>query len=495
MKLCPLTLLLLMITSPALLAGDYQKETESLIKKFNEFESLSEQKVKHLRFSYSPFQIQKSMSYKFVVRDQFGQDWLFKTGDYASHDGAMIIYRLFTLMGLETPEMHYATFKVDGEELTGSLQKILPLKEGKSRFQYFKLNDVSRDYIARNHALSWLALNHHVHHQQFIYLKEPLASGLEIERVDNSVMWYLLGFDQLSTNYYTPLLGNRSADVGYYSFWLPYLAHEAFQARKENDAFLKSVAWQAEPMEREHRGKSFNLDLESLYRWVLAFSKLPDDFYADFYKRGIQNDYRYMANSSKIALYFFYPENLFYFEQGKFLKDIVKRKNEAPADFKKFYSHLAQVKGIKVTLDEGQDLKNEFARLEKFLDQKIAMEKEMLSKITPELPPQAEIVVDIPYSLYIIASKLFFLPYTPIEKRAPLLLRIKGETSDWVNAQPKLTKAQKEKIANFYRNLDRTKTLLDGFIRQDRIIDFTTNYAWFFEKDKLNFDKFDKGEI
>ena len=98
----------------------------TLIRKFHQLEALEEQGFERLIFGISPTKLSRSMNFKLVLRDQLGRDWLFKAGKSAAADGAVAVHRIFHLFGLETPEIHYKTLRINDEQVEGTLQKLVP---------------------------------------------------------------------------------------------------------------------------------------------------------------------------------------------------------------------------------------------------------------------------------------------------------------------------------------------------------------------------------
>ena len=86
--------LLLLFPWPAL-AGNLPVYTEHQ-KLFREYEKLESLVFEGLTFSPASIEVQKGINFKFVVRDQLGDLWLFK-GGLAARDGAVAMYRFFNL--------------------------------------------------------------------------------------------------------------------------------------------------------------------------------------------------------------------------------------------------------------------------------------------------------------------------------------------------------------------------------------------------------------
>src|SRR5438105_874953 len=93
---------------------------EKLIQKFDENRSLEDRAFDQLVFTPSETKANHSLNFKFVVKDQLEREWLFKAGPAASVDGAVAVYNVYRMFGLETPEIHYKTFRINGHEVRGS---------------------------------------------------------------------------------------------------------------------------------------------------------------------------------------------------------------------------------------------------------------------------------------------------------------------------------------------------------------------------------------
>ena len=100
---------------PSELSAAEKSPMEALRKANAETEKLRDEVFNKLVFRLVESNPLKSKNFKLLVKDQLGRDWIFKAGESAAEDGAVAVYRLFRLFGLETPEIHYKAFKINDE--------------------------------------------------------------------------------------------------------------------------------------------------------------------------------------------------------------------------------------------------------------------------------------------------------------------------------------------------------------------------------------------
>mgnify|MGYP003335179458 FL=1 len=113
---------------------------QELLKNYRTSKTLEDKVFDRLIFRLSERSLDDSINFKFLVYDQLGREWLFKAGPAAAEAGAVAIYELFRIFGLDTPEIHKKTFQVNGQTISGSLQRFVP---NLGSIQKLKLLDMS----------------------------------------------------------------------------------------------------------------------------------------------------------------------------------------------------------------------------------------------------------------------------------------------------------------------------------------------------------------
>lgn len=297
---------------------------------YKKLESVQNEEFQKLVFDISPKQISSSRTFKFVVRDQLGRDWLFKSGPAYSGDGAVAVFRVSQLLGVFSPEIHYKKLLINGVSTYGSLQRVIDNVEGFSG-DWGSLNPAARDYVVKNHLLSWLLANHHIHHDQFLISKDSQS----LIKIDNSVLWALLGYDSLTVEYRSPML-NHVQHAGYYEFWKEHL-----YAGKRFKQLLNENKLEADYID------DFELDLQESLNLAKYASLIPDKFYADFFKPMIKNDLVYASNNEASSIAWLTPAYFINAKKDSFLPKILKRKNSLYRDFEKFYLNIQELRGEK----------------------------------------------------------------------------------------------------------------------------------------------------
>ena len=293
---------------------------KDLVQAFQENEKLENEVFAKLVFTYKKT-FNESASQKFIVEDQLGREWMFKVGDKA-RDGAVAIYRIFKLFDIPTPEIHYLNLDINGESVDGSLQRFVKNFGTLNKFEISALPQSIIDQMVKNNIVSWLTGNHHVHVRQF------LISGSgdkpdQLDRIDNTIEWFLVGRDRLEYDYETPILWERGAR-GYTKFWRRY-----FQGR-------------------------INPDMNEALDFGRFVAELPDDFYVDFYARGVKNGliyfpnvmyerppnartWRDFSNGTVSIPELYHPE-----EKATFIRRILARKNSLGNDIEVYLRGLAK---------------------------------------------------------------------------------------------------------------------------------------------------------
>lgn len=360
----------------------------SVIQAFQDSEKIENEVFSKLVFTYEKV-FNKSATQKFLVKDQLGRKWLFKVGKGAS-DGSTTMYRLFRFLGLETPEIHKVTFNVNGTETFGTLQRFVKNLGDLEKVEYSSLPKNVIDDLVKNNIMSWLTASHHVHFKQFLLAS---STGEEkpdkIYRIDNTIEWFLMGYDQLAYNYTTPVLWHMGG-LGYTTFWRRY-----FQ-------------------------KKLDPDLQKILDWARFISAVPDDFYADFFKDGFQNDLAYFPNTvyeppdkdklrrgppygQRIYPDIYHPE-----DRPQFRGRLLERKKNLGRDVEAYFHELAKFRKAKLNFSPRTDFDAVAKSLIQHLKARDEELKADLAQISA-LPPGRQQVLEPPLSIdgYRIAMALY----------------------------------------------------------------------------------------
>jgi hypothetical protein len=419
--------------------GESGHSFQPLTKKFAELEKLQEDNFQRLVFQPSDKKLNQSAELKFLLRDQLGRDWLFKSEIRGSHDGAIAVHRLNDLFGIEDPEMHYATFTINGEKLKGSLQRFIPNKGGMIEEQYFLLSPEAADFMARTHVFSWLLTNNQLHADQYLILP---SEGREIKglvRVDNSMNWYLLGQDRLDIDYRVPMM-HTFGSVGYLQFWRTYIT------------------------------RTINLDLPGLLSWADFIAHYPDAEYSKFFEAGIANGLKYMGNNGTgdiELLRWQVPELVSSIDAKRFLPLILERKRKLSQDLRPVYEKVAKLRGEKVDWKRGENFGSIQARLLARLDQKIASARADSQALAAAGTPGTQKPLELPISLngYRVLRDYMTDFWMPIPKQLEanrVSLRKLKEFARNAKAAP-----EREALKNAVANFMKVQRLHDMVVRKE----------------------------
>ena len=398
MKMFCLLFFLISILNQNLFAkSEETKLIEQLINKYNEMSLAEDRLFGSLVFSKFNGKQLSSRSYKMILVDQLGRKWLFKGGEASSMDGAVAVYKIYSLFGQETPEIHSVKLMINEEEVEGSLQKFV---DGSENFkgEWGSLSDENRQYILNDHLLSYLTTNHHVFVGQYI-VKNKSDNKLNIYRVDNSINWILLSSDSLSPSYRSPML-NHIPYAGFVEFWKQYLfASPQFISTSEK-------LFQTRIYETH-----FDLNFTQTINLANLASRLPDDFYKKFFDEIIKNNFKYASNNEFTSLGVMAPYEFLKSTPDKnFLEHIVKRKNNLFKDYKSFLKDLSLVTGVPESkMYSDVNMKSAIDKLIKLYQNKIdSMNADQAKIASLNINPVkiTKITSGSPYSLYYILSKV-----------------------------------------------------------------------------------------
>ncbi len=445
-----LYLLLLFVFSLSYSPKSYSATSEKLTKDiaksievFNELENLRKEEMAMLRFENSPIKSNSSRAFKFVVRDQLGRDWLFKAGVSSSMDGAIAVHRISVLLGIESPRTHYRKLEINGQQVTGSLQELIPNVRGFSGNWAF-LNENSRNYVLKNHILSWLLANHHMHPEQFL-MKKNAKSENELVRIDNSINWMLLGSDRLDVEYRSPMM-SQTPFAGYADFWNQYLySGEKFKKLLNEREKVKDTF-----------SVNYDLNLEEAVRLAYYISLLPNEFYKEFFNICIQNNLFFTSNNEAIASAWLTPANFIkYGDKSKFLDMLLARKESLFNDYMNFFKDLKEMRGEKWSPDLSEKSVGRLVdKINEYHQAEISEIKQNIEKLKKnKIENQNNISRPVSLDLYYIMNRLGeSLRFNKKEQFIKLLKEIKEQMLTY-KKKNKL-ESQTTSIENALKNLD-----------------------------------------
>ena len=361
-------------------AADY--DYSPLIALWRRRQALEARHLKLLRFTLSPNQISAGTILKLGLRDQGGEDWIFKVGPVACC-GARTVYELGTLFGWETPEIHHTSVVVNGKSVRGTLQRLVPDAQRivgfvkQTRRGIDRLTPRAWRDLLESQLFGWISVNHHLHIMQFI---GTMSAGrvARVQRIDNTVEWYLVGHDRLDESFMTPILAVRMEHhlLGYGWMW---------------DLFRRGLT---------------QLPLAEVYALACFIAAAPDEIYAERFARGIDNDFDRFANVSTKVLRELVPDLVEAFDTAAFVPTMVARKKELPeAIAALFETELAKL-GQRAGFHDGPSPHEIGERIGHGLEERIAELDARLGRLDPGPPPQQSINAVTSVEAYGIISQV-----------------------------------------------------------------------------------------
>lgn len=419
------------------------KDISKSIDVFSELEALRKEEMGMLRFENSPIKVNSSRAFKFVLRDQLGRDWLFKAGVSSTMDGAVAVHRISLLLGVDSPRTHYRKLEINGQQVTGSLQELIPNVRGFSGNWAF-LNENSRNYVLKNHILSWLLANHHMHPEQFL-MRKNAGSENELVRIDNSINWMLLGSDRLDVEYRSPMM-SQTPFAGYADFWNQYL----YSGPK-----FKKLLSEREKV-KDAFAVNYDLNLDEAIRLAYYISLLPNDFYKEFFAICIQNNLFFTSNNEAIASAWLTPANFIkYGDKSKFLDMLLARKESIFKDYMLFFKDLKEMRGEKWSPDLSEKAMSRLVdKINAYHQLEITEIKQNIEKLKKnKIENQNNIVRPVSLDLYYIMNRLGeSLRFNKKDQFIKLLKEIKEQMLTY-KKNNKL-ESQSEAIDNALKNLE-----------------------------------------
>jgi len=356
---------------------DYQR----LIRLWRRRLALEGQLFERLRFTLSPTQLRCGMTLKLVLRDRFGDDWLFKMGD-AAIDGAEAVYRIGCLFGWETPELHRATLSINGLMVSGTAQPLIADSQDLAVHVFGpnadlrRLTDPVLEYLLTAQLLGWITANHHVHARQFVAAGKGDSID-RVHRIDNTVEWYLVGHDALAADYVTPLLARKMplSKLGYSWLWRSF-RHSVIDL----------------PLARAH----------ALARFIADF---PDEVFVESFLPGIENGFRCFPNIDEMLLSqlssSFLPEG----NKRRFLESLVIRKRRLLKDTEALFDEQLAQRGAEREYRDGPSPRAICEQLCARLETRIEEIERRAAELPRDTSPQKPIHAITSYAAYSVLMR------------------------------------------------------------------------------------------
>ncbi len=315
----------------------YASEYQQLIEIYQGCLSLENEVFKKLTFKLHRAQlIKRGIRPKLTLEDNLGREWIFKFSLNGIPDKPVIAYRISKLFGIECPEIHPITLNINGKDVYGSIQRLVPNKGTLVNCPVARLSLRSINYLMDTHVLFWLLGDYDAHASNFIILYFTDGKKLGgIMRVDNDMAFNFSRQDDLNLiNGYN----NSWVDTYYYVFWKDYISKKAGFDIKTNYAFVKFV------------------------------ENFPDWFMRKLMQPLVTKDPEELAGPdfSKLNLV-----------ENNLLEAVISRKKQLSGDFSDFYRDLADKRREKPLSAKDIDYKSNIAGVCDYLRNKIdALRKE-----------------------------------------------------------------------------------------------------------------------
>lgn len=284
-----------------------------------------ERNFNKLTFSLAPEKMQMvkverfmGLSHKFILQDNQGGYWIFKPGYQERR--AVCIYKIFKLLGLDTPQMFWISLKINGEPVSGSIQRFIIGAKTLENIEPVQLDKESLDYLLKTYVLQWLFASYDSGARHFLALFEENKTK-KIMRIDNANCLSLLGKDKLDLTFYPPYW--RSCKTSYYyKMWERFINNEIKLDLKQNLIFIKF--------------------LESI----------PDQIIIELIKPAVMDEFRYPL----LSLYEFGSpsEAVIY---------LIERKHRLFKDFISFYGKIMSQKNSILVLPSYQEIEMDIQKI------------------------------------------------------------------------------------------------------------------------------------
>jgi hypothetical protein len=288
---------------------------------FKRYFQLQEELFRRLTFTLSADQVVKEgASFKLTLEDNLGRKWIFKEWG----KNRVIAQRLYTLFGLNAPEIHRVQLVLNGKSCGGTLQEFIPGVCTFSSYGPKKTSATGLEYLMKAQAVDWLIRDRDSHSLNFLVISfDKQNRADELMRIDQDCA--CLDRDESELDYEHMVVIdkdlNGSADANLY--------------RRIEEAYQK---------------KQIDLDLKRAYAFVRFIADFPQPEFEEVIwdlKSRVENN---LSENGPGAV----KKTRGYFENYLFLN-----KRAMAEDFSKLYRNMAALRGAGVDLSEnlgGHDL-------------------------------------------------------------------------------------------------------------------------------------------
>ncbi len=282
-----------------------KEEYEKLIQLYAEYLQIEKTIFKNLSFKLARDQLlKKGVNLKFTLEDNLNQKWIFKLN---GRNKSEVIYHLYKLFGLETPEVHSISFILNGKQVKGSVQRYIVSKTGLEKHPFQKLSIESLNYLLKSHVIDWLTKNLDNHVLNYLALSLDETGNIKnLARIDN---------DSAFTD---------KCDLDYDCMLCLSKQNSPYKTAKNWSYFYRLC--------ESYKSKDINLPLEENYAFIKFVADFPEDFFEALILPVKDSSFNELLNTD-------FDNKKKEFEN--FLNPIISRKRNLLADFKKFYDGLA----------------------------------------------------------------------------------------------------------------------------------------------------------
>lgn len=279
-----------------------------LIESYKNSLEAEERHFNKLTFEIAPEEMQMrkverlmGLSHKFILKDTQGDYWIFKPA--SDEIKSVCMYKIFKLLGLDTPQMFWKSLNINGRSVNGSMQRFIPGAETLKNVHVTQLNKESLEYLLHTHILQWFFASYGSGAEHFLTFFEKDTTR-KIMRIDTTSCLSLLGKDTLDLTFFPPCW--KSYKTGYYyEMWENFI----------ND--------------------KIRLDITQSLIFIKFLEKIPDAIIIELITPALKYEFPRQDNMSSY---------------------LIKRKHRLFKDFISFYSKIMSKKNSKLALPSHREI-------------------------------------------------------------------------------------------------------------------------------------------
>lgn len=278
------------------LAESYKNSLEVEERDFNKF-----------TFNLAPKQMQMvkverlmGLNHKFILHDNQGGYWIFKPE--SNEIKSVCLYKIFKLLGLDTPQMFWLNLKINGKSVSGSIQRFIVGAKTLENVDPIQLNEESLDYLLKTYVLQWFFANYDSEPRHFLLFEKDNIK--KIMKIDNTSCLSLLGKDKLDLAFFPPYWRSYKTSY-YYKMWEKFI----------ND--------------------KIKLDLRQNFIFIKFLENIPDEIIIELISPALRYEF---PHPDSISSY------------------LIKRKHRLFKDFISFYSKIMSQKNSELTLPSHREI-------------------------------------------------------------------------------------------------------------------------------------------